>query len=193
MNAQSLIEELATRGIQLIPRPPKLIAVPAAKLTDKDCEAIRDHKAGLLALLVVRREQAETDRIARLDAERREADRWCGRNFAGVVPLCSATCFRLAAWVGWFDAQRLWARHNSKFVVQARADIQSNESEARKEITTMADRDFPNSGILFRNHRRREGSNDPDYQGLSISRADAADASRASSAAGSSRAATESF
>ena len=29
----------------------------------------------------------------------------------------------------------------------------------------MADRDFPNSGILFRNDRKREGSRDPDYQG----------------------------
>jgi hypothetical protein len=58
--------------------------------------------------------------------------RWCGRTFAGVVPLCSAACFRLAAWVGWFDAQRLCVRRNSKFVVQAHADSQSGESEARK-------------------------------------------------------------
>jgi hypothetical protein len=29
----------------------------------------------------------------------------------------------------------------------------------------MADRDFPNSGILFKNDRKREGSHDPDYQG----------------------------
>jgi hypothetical protein len=29
----------------------------------------------------------------------------------------------------------------------------------------MADRDFPNSGILFRNDRKREGSNDPDRKG----------------------------
>jgi hypothetical protein len=34
--------------------------------------------------------------------------RWCGRIFVGVVPICSAVCFRLAAWVGWFDPQRLW-------------------------------------------------------------------------------------
>jgi hypothetical protein len=81
MDAQSLIAELATRGIRLIPNPPKLIAVPAAKLTDKDCEVIRRHKAGLLALLVVRQEQAETDRIARLDAERREVDRQAKRGY----------------------------------------------------------------------------------------------------------------
>jgi hypothetical protein len=71
----------------------------------------------------------------------------------------------LALWVGWFDAKRLYARRNSKLAVQAHADSQSGESEARKEIMTMADRDFPNSGILFRNNRRREGSKDPDYQG----------------------------
>jgi hypothetical protein len=91
--------------------------------------------------------------------------RWCGRSFAGVVPLCSAACFRLAAWARWFDPERLCARRNSKLVVQAHADSQSGESEARKEIMTMADRDFPNSGILFRNDRKREGSNDPDYKG----------------------------
>src|ERR1035437_3261417 len=66
MDARTLISELSKRGIRLIPNPPKLIAVPAAKLTDKDCEAIRSHKAGLLALL---REQAETDRTGREDAE----------------------------------------------------------------------------------------------------------------------------
>jgi hypothetical protein len=91
--------------------------------------------------------------------------RWCGRSFAGVVPICSPGCFRLALWVGWFDAKRLWARGNNKLVVRARAHSQSVESETRKEITTMADRDFPNSGILFRNDRKRGGSNDPDYKG----------------------------
>lgn len=24
--------------------------------------------------------------------------RWCGRNFAGVVPLCAPRCFALALW-----------------------------------------------------------------------------------------------
>jgi hypothetical protein len=79
MDAQSLIVELAARGIRLIPNPPKLIAVPAAKLTDEDCEAIRRHKAGLLALLVAQQEQADTERIVRLDAERHEADRHARR------------------------------------------------------------------------------------------------------------------
>jgi hypothetical protein len=80
--------------------------------------------------------------------------RWCGRSFAGVVPLCSPGCFRLALWVGWFDAKRLWARRNSKLV-----------AETHREIETMANGDFPNSGILFKNDRKREGSRDPDYQG----------------------------
>jgi hypothetical protein len=91
--------------------------------------------------------------------------RWCGRSFVGVVPICSSRCFGMALWVGWFDAKHLWARRNGKLVIQARADSQSGESEARKEIMTMADRDFPNSGILFRNDRKREGGRDPDYQG----------------------------
>jgi hypothetical protein len=81
MDAQSLIVELAARGIQLIPNPPKLIAVPADKLTDKDCEVIRRHKADLLALLAAKHEQAEIDRLARLDAERREADRQARRGY----------------------------------------------------------------------------------------------------------------
>jgi hypothetical protein len=65
MDAQSLIAELATRGIRLIPNPPKLIAVPAAKLTDADCDRIRQNKADLLALLAAKHEQAETARICR--------------------------------------------------------------------------------------------------------------------------------
>jgi RNA polymerase subunit RPABC4/transcription elongation factor Spt4 len=111
MDAQTLITELSNRGIRLIPNPPKLIVVPAAKLTDEDCEAIRRHKAGLLALLVVRTEQSEIARICRrcgyhiydservfcpacktrlntdkreavlLDAERREADRQAKRGY----------------------------------------------------------------------------------------------------------------
>jgi hypothetical protein len=81
MDAQGLIVELAARGIRLIPNPPKLIAVPAAKLTDEDCTVIRRYKADLLALLAAKHEQAEIDRIARLDAERREADRQAGRGY----------------------------------------------------------------------------------------------------------------
>jgi hypothetical protein len=79
--------------------------------------------------------------------------RWCGRNFAGVVPLCGAHCFALALWCGWFDAKRLWARQHSKLVAKT------------ETVTNTADKDFPNSGILFRNDRKREGSNDPDYTG----------------------------
>jgi hypothetical protein len=78
--------------------------------------------------------------------------RWCAQP-AGVVPLCSAACFRLAAWAGWFDPARLWARQNSKLVAKT------------ETVTNMADKDFPNSGILFRNDRKREGGHDPDYKG----------------------------
>jgi hypothetical protein len=79
--------------------------------------------------------------------------RWCGRSFTGVVPICSPGCFRLALWIGWFDPKRLWERQNSQLVAKT------------ETVTNMADRDFPNSGILFRNDRKRKGSNDPDYQG----------------------------
>ena len=65
MDAPTLFTELSKRGIRLIPRPPKLIAVPAAKLTDGDCERIRQNKADLLALLAGKHEQAETARICR--------------------------------------------------------------------------------------------------------------------------------
>jgi RNA polymerase subunit RPABC4/transcription elongation factor Spt4 len=111
MDAQTLFTELSKRGIRLIPNPPKLIAVPAAKLTDADCERIRQNKADLLALLAAKHEQAETARICRrcgyhmydserafcpacktklnthkrevvlLDVERRETDRAAGRGY----------------------------------------------------------------------------------------------------------------
>jgi len=32
------------------------------------------------------------------------------------VPLCSAVCFRLAAWVGWFDPRRLWERARQRAI-----------------------------------------------------------------------------
>jgi hypothetical protein len=79
--------------------------------------------------------------------------RWCGRIFAGAVSLCGPHCFALALWCGWFDPKSLWARRNSKLVAKT------------ETIANMADRDFPNSGILFRNDRKREGSHDPDYKG----------------------------
>jgi hypothetical protein len=41
------------------------------------------------------------------------ACRWCGQP-AGVVPLCSPACFRLAEWAGWFDPRRLWEKRNMK-------------------------------------------------------------------------------
>jgi hypothetical protein len=111
MDAPTLFTELSKRGIRLIPNPPKLIAVPAAKLTDADCERILQNKADLLALLAAKHEQAETDRICRrcgyhmydservfcpacktrlntdkreavlLDAERRETDRQAQRGY----------------------------------------------------------------------------------------------------------------
>ena len=78
---------------------------------------------------------------------------WCGRSFAGVVPICSPGCFRLALWVGWFDPARLWARENSK----------SKDRIAATE-KVMETANYTDSGILFKNDRR---TNDkaPDYKG----------------------------
>lgn len=47
----------------------------------------------------------------------------------------------------------LWARQNSKLVANT------------ETVIIMGDKNFPNSGILFRNDRKRDGSKDPDYTG----------------------------
>jgi hypothetical protein len=80
-NAQTLISSLAARGIGLIPDGSTLIARPRERLTEADRERIRRHKADLLALLAAKHEQAESDRIALLDVERREADRQAKRGY----------------------------------------------------------------------------------------------------------------
>ena len=46
---ETLLASLNARGIRLIPDGNALIAQPASKLTDADREAIRAHKAGLVA------------------------------------------------------------------------------------------------------------------------------------------------
>jgi hypothetical protein len=78
--------------------------------------------------------------------------RWCAQP-AGNVPLCSAVCFRLAAWVGWFDPPRLWAREN-------------NNSKGRIAVTEkqMETANYTDSGILFKNDRRTSDKA-PDYKG----------------------------
>lgn len=81
MNAEALIVDFRRRGIRLIPNPPKLSVEPASKLTDEDRKAIRQHKAAILARLAAQHEQAEIVQVARLDAERREADRQAGRGY----------------------------------------------------------------------------------------------------------------
>lgn len=51
MNAASLIESLAWRGISVLADGDTIKVSPASGLTDEDRLAIRDHKAELLALL----------------------------------------------------------------------------------------------------------------------------------------------
>lgn len=102
MCAQELISNLTARGITLTPNGDSLIVRPRERLTDADREAIRQSKPALLAhlragmelrreraiasdsrhpLIEADREQAEIDRIARLDAERCEADRQAKRGY----------------------------------------------------------------------------------------------------------------
>jgi hypothetical protein len=76
--------------------------------------------------------------------------RWCSRPLLpGQPALCGVPCFRPAQWVGWFDAKRLWEKQNTA-----------------KEEVVMANgsRDYPNSGILFKNDSKRE-PRDRDYKG----------------------------
>jgi hypothetical protein len=81
------------------------------------------------------------------------ACRWCGQPTPGPLRVCDALCFGLMRFAGWFEAKRLWERQQSKPAAKT------------ETVGIMADRDFPNSGILFRNDRKRNGSNDPDYRG----------------------------
>src|SRR5262249_36748695 len=78
---------------------------------------------------------------------------WCGRPTA-IVPLCSAACWRMAVWASWFEPARLWNQ-------QGYARRRRNKSF---EETEMAG-DFPNSGIVFTNDRKRDGSRDADRTG----------------------------
>jgi hypothetical protein len=79
--AASLITEFHQRGIRLIPNPPKLAVEPASRLTDSDRERLRRYKPDLLALLSAEHERDGINRVVRLDAERREADRRSGRGY----------------------------------------------------------------------------------------------------------------
>ena len=82
MNAETLIRDFRRRGIRLIPNPPKLSVEPASRLTNDDRQAIRQHIAAILPrLAAAHSEQAEIERISRLDAERREADRVTRRGY----------------------------------------------------------------------------------------------------------------
>lgn len=78
ISAAELLIELQHRGIRIRADGDKVCLSPANAVMPELVEAIRTRKLDLLALL---REQAEIDRIARLDAERREADRQAKRGY----------------------------------------------------------------------------------------------------------------
>jgi hypothetical protein len=283
VGAQALISNLAAQGITLTPNGDSLIVRLRGRLTDADREAIRQSKPALLAhlragmelrrertiasdsrhpFIEADREQAEIDRIARLDAERREADRQANRGYdvdpsapshiereeAEIDRLASidgwkrlpahsiiATCHRygvalrideatgelvvgragakayepsqpwpslliaiethleaVAALVeegmdlesgfptgrvkcnaaGAAETSQGWchcaARVASRWPCGAAGSMRSAYGRGRisklvaktETVANMADRDFPNSGILFRKDRKREGSND---------------------------------
>src|SRR5215468_4021001 len=61
MNATSLIESLAARGISLSPNGESVRVMPASALTDDDRRAIRDHKQEIL--LILRSGPADQPRI----------------------------------------------------------------------------------------------------------------------------------
>jgi hypothetical protein len=59
MDVQALLSNLSARGIMLTPDGDALIARPRQRLTDADREAIRRHKAALLAHLSAEEARAE--------------------------------------------------------------------------------------------------------------------------------------
>jgi hypothetical protein len=99
VNAAALLNDLAGRGILLVPKDDSLIARPKELLTDRDRAAIRQSKQLLLAQLRTIAAEVEIDRpassdgrpkenpateierVARLDQERNERDRLAGRGY----------------------------------------------------------------------------------------------------------------
>lgn len=80
--ASEILAELQSRGIHFERRPHGGVRLVPARLIDSDLlNRIHAHKAALLAALRAQQEQAESDRIARLDAERCEADRQARRGY----------------------------------------------------------------------------------------------------------------
>ena len=81
MNSEALLTDLRARGVRIEPRPNgNLYIAPKDRLTPELVQHVREHKAGLLDLLRAGHDE-QTDRIARLNAERREADRRAKRGY----------------------------------------------------------------------------------------------------------------
>ena len=78
--AAEILVELDARNVRPVLVGDKLkLRGPADRITPELVERVRVCKTELLGLLAAEREQAEIERIARLDAERREADRHAKR------------------------------------------------------------------------------------------------------------------
>jgi hypothetical protein len=69
--------------------------------------------------------------------------------------MCSARCFSWAARCGWFDAEYLWAKENKR---------RDEGASLGGEMMSNNGKDFPNSGILFKNDKQRD-EKDRGYQG----------------------------
>jgi hypothetical protein len=83
MDAVALLSDFRSRGIRLIPNPPRLTVGPASRLTDAAREAIRAAKAELLAALAA-------DRIAALDAQCNARDEVASRGYDYEPPTAGA-------------------------------------------------------------------------------------------------------
>jgi hypothetical protein len=82
MEASELFHSLTARGIRLVAEGSGLVVIPASKLTDDDREAIRAHKAEILAALQPPTpSESEVERACRLDREQYERDRIARRGY----------------------------------------------------------------------------------------------------------------
>jgi hypothetical protein len=82
-----------------------------------------------------------------------ERCRWCGQP-AGEVPICSARCFQLTSWAGWFDGNVINRRKGRKLISATGASGEEKVGKVEnKKFESKA-----NECGLFPNTRRPEKS-----------------------------------